>query len=176
MRICPRPLLRACALALVFVLSLATPVQVWAEASQLGSTQVWEGTSSDSSPALSELEATEIVPPALETGTEKAPRSAWQWMRIAAGFAVTTGLKYAVGGIGPTRMLPALASLGPLGGTLGLVGFGLLEAGISIAAFQAISGLKTDRHLFGAFLLATASTSLLTPLLLGPLGPLGPPY
>lgn len=95
------------------------------------------------------------------------------WLRILAGYGVTSGIKYALGGLGPARLLPLMSSLSPAMGVASLLGLGLLEAGISITTFQVIAGLKTTDRQALAFMLAAGSTALLSPLILGPLGPLG---
>jgi hypothetical protein len=116
----------------------------------------------------SEEVATGVPEPVL--ASEAAPRPAW-W-RIAAGFLVTSGIKYALGGLGPARLLPMLGSLGPATGMASLIGIGLLEAGVSISLFQLISGIRTNDRQFLAFLLAAGVTAALSPLITTAMGPI----
>lgn len=94
-------------------------------------------------------------------------------LRVSAGFLVTTGIRYMVGGLAHSPFLiQALAST-PGVGIAAMIGVSLVEAGLSIAAFQAIAGIESNKHLIAAFLLSAAASTLLAPLLLGAIGPVG---
>jgi hypothetical protein len=94
-------------------------------------------------------------------------------LRILLGFAVTSGIKYAVGGLGPARLLGMLGGLSPAAGIPAMIGLSFVEAGISITAFQMIAGIERDERQFLAFMLAAGATTLVTPLIVGSLGPVG---
>jgi hypothetical protein len=93
--------------------------------------------------------------------------------RVTAGFAVTSGIRYLLGSLASSRFLMSAVNLTPGVGIAAIMGVSLLEAGMSIAAFQAIAGIETNQHQAAAFILSAVTSSLLAPLLLSPLGPIG---
>lgn len=93
-------------------------------------------------------------------------------LRILLGFGVTSGIKYAVGGLGPAKILPLLQNLAPGFAVPALVAFGMAEAVASIAVFNKVAGLEHSGRQVTAFALASAASAIATPFLLG-LGPIG---
>lgn len=155
-----RQFLRPISALLAALLLLAPPAAQVAAAADLANAQ-------EVAPGIAVGEPHPDAPPMT---TDAAARPAW-W-RLAAGFLVTSGIKYALGGLGPAKLLPMLGSLGPASGMASLIGIGLLEAGISISLFQLISGLRTDDRQFMAFLLAAGVTAALSPLITSAMGPI----
>lgn len=122
-------------------------------------------------PAAPKLDVLSLLtPPGAEAGPDGQGPSK---LRMLLGFAVTSGLKYALGGLGPARFLPFLATLTPAVAVPTLIGLSLAESAASIYVFNLIAGIENSDRQVLAFLLSGASSALLTPLLTGVLGPLG---